>query len=141
MNKTLEVLYHATFPDYAERIRQEGIAPNEEGIVHFTTSPLHSAGFIALTGGRRWKGMNTITTENNRQYSVPTFDTFKKCVIFGVPISLLTPDALTVSSEDFSSPFFPQGLECYDYGFWIPPEQIVSDVTMKLSDASIPMKP
>lgn len=141
MPKTLEMLYHATFPDYAERIRNEGIAPNEQRFVHLTTNPFHSAGFIALTGGKRWKGMDEVVTTTDKKYSIPSFDEFKKCVVFGVLIYSLTPDALAVSTEDFSSPFFPQGLECYDYGLWIPVENIVSDVTMKLSDPSIPMKP
>lgn len=141
MPKTLEMLYHATFPDYAERIREEGIAPNEQGVIHLTANPFHSAGFIAVTGGRRWKGVDTVTTENNRQYSIPTFDTFRSCVVFGITVDSLSTEALTVCPEDFSSPFFPKGLECYDYSLWIPSQHLASDVTLKLSDPNVPMKP
>jgi len=141
MPKTIEILYHATFPDYAERIRKEGIAPNEQGLIHLTTNPFHSAGFIALTGGKRWKGMDEVVTTTDKKYSIPSFDAFKECVVFGVAIESLSKEALTVCPEDFSSPFFPEDLECYDYTLWIPWGQLVSDLTLKLKDPNVPMKP
>ena len=141
MPKTLEMLYHATFPDYAERIRKEGIAPNEQGLIHLTANPFHSAGFIALTGGKRWKGMDEVVTTTDKKYSIPSFDEFKECVVFGVAIESLSQKDLTVCPEDFSSPFFPKSLECYDYSLWIPCGQLVSELTLKLKDPNVPMKP
>lgn len=141
MPKTLEMLYHATFPDYAERIREEGIAPNEQGVIHLSTNPFHSAGFIAITGGKRWKGMDEVVTTTDRKYSIPSFDSFKECVVFGIAIDSLSKETLTVCPEDFSSPFFPKDLECYDYSLWIPTGHIVNELTLKLKDPNIPMKP
>lgn len=141
MPKTLDILYHATFPDYAERIREEGIAPNEEGLIHLTSNPFHSAGFIAMTGGRRWKGVDTVTTVDAKTYSIPSFDTFRSCVVFGIEIERLSKEALTVCPEDFSSEFFPRTLECYDYRLAIPFADVLNEITLKLTDRNIPMRP
>lgn len=141
MNKSIEMLYHATFPDFAERIKTEGIAPNEQGVIHLTTNPFHSAGFIAMTGGKRWKGIETVITENKNTYNIPTFDTFNTCVVFGVHIESLKQDSLTISAEDFTSPFYPQGLTCYDYALWIPSTAIASINEYKVKDKNIPMQP
>ncbi len=139
--KTIETLYHATYPDYAYLIAKEGIAPNEEGVINLCSNPYHAAGFIAVTGGRRFKGIDTITTENNRTYSVPSFDSFKTCVVYEIPMEFFDVDYLGASSEDFSSAFYPQDMQCFAYRKWISPDMCQAFMTLKLTDSMIPMKP
>ena len=48
---TLDFLYHATFPDCEATIRQAGIVPGIDGVVHLSNKSDYAAGFVRISNG------------------------------------------------------------------------------------------
>ena len=123
--KTQDFLYHATFPDCADSIRQLGILPNVEGSVFLVNKLEYAVGFIRLRNGLRTYVEDELAASTGDPLThVSQSHTAVVCTILA---GLLDEDRLLHHDEETEpSGFFPKDLMSYRYPSIISPSCIIS---------------
>lgn len=123
--KTQDFLYHATFPDCVDSIKQLGILPNVDGHVFLTNKSEYAVGFIRLRNGLRTYVEDELAAATGDPLThVSQSHTAIVCTILA---GLLDEDRLLRHEEEEEpSGFFPKDLVTYRYPSIIPPSFIVS---------------
>ena len=140
INDTLEYLYVPTWPDKVAEVLEQGITSDSNVPIMLVNRDIYAIGFINMTGGVRLNGVTEFEFEG-KSITAPAFDKFNTGVAIKVRIADLDSSLLDMSSEDFSSSFYPGDIKCFTYAGSIPLSAIVGHIEHKLSSADIPMKP
>ncbi len=130
---TFDFLYHATFPDCEQTIRQAGIIPSITGSVYLSTQSKHAAGFLRIRNGIKIVGdadiIELVTSAEPTGEIVQT----DRIVICTVMAGLLNPDLLAVHREEEEpSGFYPHDLVSFAYAGVIEPHAILNFETIPL---------
>jgi hypothetical protein len=130
---TNDFLYHATFPDCEQTIRQAGIVPGIDNVVYLANKAEYAAGFIRIRNGFKMLGtieVETPTGGTEMTYDISQTNTAIVCTILA---DLLDADALAVhQEEDEVSGFYPFDLVSFRYSRTVPPSAILSFDSFRL---------
>ena len=132
---TRDFLYHATFPDCEATIRQAGIIPGIDGVVHLSNRSDYAAGFVRVRNGIKIVGEADILeliTDKTTTGQIVQVDEIVVCTVIA---GLLNSECLTVRQEEQEpSGFYPLDLISFVYTETIDPAWI-------LEFQRIPLKP
>lgn len=132
---TLDFLYHATFPDCEATIRQAGIVPGIDDVVHLSNKSDYAAGFVRISNGIKIVGEADILKLVTNESATGEVVKAEEIVICTVVAGLLDSERLTVRAEEEEpSGFYPLDLVSFVYTGTIDPAWI-------LQFQRIPLKP
>lgn len=124
---TNDFLYHATFPDCEETIRQAGIIPSVDRVVYLANRAEYAAGFIRIRNGFRLLGTIEVATPTGDTEETYNIDRSNTAVVCTIIAGLLDERALSAHQEEEEpSGFFPPDLQSFAYSGTIPPTAILS---------------
>lgn len=130
---TNDFLYHATFPDCEETIRQAGIIPSVDRVVYLSNRPEYAAGFIRIRNGFRLLGVIDVETPTGDTEQTYDIHQSSQAVVCTILAGLLDEAKLSVHKEEEEpSGFYPPDLVSFKYSATINPNAILSFDRFKL---------
>lgn len=124
---TSDFLYHATFPDCEETIRQAGIIPSVDRVVYLANKAEYAAGFIRVRNGFRTLGVIDVVTPTGDTETTYNIDQSNVAVVCTILAGLLDQRLMSVHhEEDEPSGFYPTDLVSFAYAGVVPPTAILS---------------
>jgi len=124
---TMDFVYHATFPDCEETIRQAGIIPSVDRVVYLSNKAAYAAGFIRIRNGFRLLGTIDVATSTGDTESTYNIDKSNTAIVCTIIAGMLDSERLVVhEEEDERSGFYPHDLVSFAYSATIPPTAILS---------------
>lgn len=140
LQETLEYLYVPVWPDKVAEVLEQGLVNTDELGFMLVNRDTYAIGFINLTGGVRLNGVTDFEYEG-KTIIAPAFDKFMTGIAVKIRVADLDETKLIISTEDYSSPIYPDDLQCFTYLGTIPPSAMLGHVEYKLNSPEIPMRP
>jgi hypothetical protein len=135
MNES-RVLFHATYPDNEEVIREVGILPSSD-VVYLSNTARFAASFIKMRQGMRIGPVIKVVDSKGRDDFANRVDQFTKVTVFEVDASRLNDEMLEVVPEPcVEAGFCPESMVTTTYRGVIPADAIVGVEHLPITPSS-----